>query len=114
MLNITMARGDIEACPFDITDSNGQLLDIDFDEIYFTVKRNFSDRTFLFQKRLGAGTIEKIETGKYTFTIEPNDTDYLSFGKYVFDIELLYENEIKKTFTGILTLTEESTHYVNE
>jgi hypothetical protein len=44
----------------------------------------------------------------------PEDTNNLDFGEYMFDIELVIEGQMKKTFTGRLRLTEESTHATNE
>ena len=114
MLTISMPRGDIRPIRFTVTDTNGSVSDIPFDEIYFTVKRSFNDKYYLFQKRLSDGTIELDQSEGYTFVIQPQDTDNLSVGRYVFDIELVFGNEIKQTTVGEFELTNEVTFASNE
>ena len=119
-LNITMPRGDVRQERFGVYEDEKCtiLADIEFHDIYFTVKRNFSDTKYLFQKRLSNETINKGEDGLYHFAIEAEDTNNLPFGEYVFDIEVYRDNahnpDIKQTFTGRLLLTNESTHQRNE
>lgn len=113
-MKISMPRGDIRNVQFTVTDKNGKTFDTDFTEIYFTCKKFFSDRDYLFQKSLSGETIIKEADGVYRFTIESADTDYLDFGVYVFDIELVYGDKIKQTIVGTLTLTNEATHVRNE
>lgn len=118
-MSITMPRGDIRAVYFTVyNNSNGNgektVYDEGFDEIYFTVKTGYNKAEYLFQKRLSTGDIELMEDGVYQFVIEPEDTDNLKFGAYVFDIELVAGTDIKQTFTGSLTLTNEATHASNE
>lgn len=113
MMGITMPRGDIRPVGFMI---NSKIHDsLDFDNIYFTVKKNFNARDILFQKTLASGKIEKTDDGAYQFTIEPEDTDGMAYGSYVFDIEVVSEElHIKQTFLGTLTLTQEVTFAANE
>lgn len=117
-MRICMPRGDIRLVRFQVIDDDGDISDIDFDEIYFTVKKHYSDTNFLFQKRLSTGDIIKINTGDYQIRIEPQDTDNLIINRvgesYDFDIELRYEDQIKQTFAGEFVLTKEVTHAVNE
>lgn len=112
-MRITMPRGDIRPVGFKI---NSRIHDsLDFDNIYFTVKKNFNARDILFQKTLASGKIEKIDDGAYQFIIEPEDTDGMAYGSYVFDIEVVSEEfHIKQTFLGTLTLTQEVTFAANE
>ena len=111
MLNITMPRGDIRKVKFDVKDNTGAERN-DFTEIYLTVKNNSVQEEALFQKKLSDGSIVYSE-GYYHTQIECEDTDGLSYGNYKFDIELLGEN-LKETFVGILSLTEEVTFIGNE
>lgn len=113
-MRITMPRGDIMPITFSIKNADGSVTDIDFTEIYFTVKRTFFDKKVVFQKRLSNGSIEKEEQGVYSFTIQPQDTDDLDFRTYVFDIELVLNNEIKQTTVGELAITNEVTDARNE
>lgn len=114
-MKITMPRGDIRPVRFTVQDNFGEESDLEFEEIYFTVKRKFSDTDYLFQKRLGNGTIIADEAGGYSFVIESADTDNLRVGTYVFDIELVNESRgVKQTTVGELELTNEVTFAVNE
>ena len=115
MLRIVMPRGDIRDVRFTVYDSTGRVVsDIDFDEIYVTVKAKPDKPDFLFQKKLTDGSITKEDTGIYQFSIRPEDTNDLGFGSYPFDIELLYENVIKQTTLGSLEITPEVTFASNE
>ena len=113
-MEIKMARGDLERRNIILKDSSGSTYQTTPDEIYFTVKKNANDHDFLFQKKLSDGTISLVETWKYQFSINPEDTDNLNFGSYDFDIEVVKDGEVKKTFCGTLTLAKEVTHHYNE
>ena len=114
-MNIKMPRGDIKSFVFTVKDAAGELVEIDFENIYFTVKRSFSTKDYLFQKKLSDGTILKDENGNYHFTILPDDTNGKPYGDYVCDIELVnIAQSIKQTITGSFTLTNEATWEVNE
>lgn len=116
-MRISMPRGDIHFIEFSITNGNEEP-EIDFDEIYFTVKRKYTDTDYFFQKRLSTGGIEKIDTNTYQIKINPEDTNGLPICKptesYDFDIEVVYGNLIKSTSCGEFVLTKEVTHSVNE
>ena len=113
-MRIALCRGDIKYCRFCVYDENGHKSTTDFTEVYFTVKKKFSDRYYLFQKTLTGGTIEKIELGDYQIKIEPQDTNNLQFGEYKFDIQIQYENAIKETFVGDFVIKPEVTCSNNE
>ena len=119
ILTIVMPRGDVRPIQFDVYESDGETMtDIVFDDIFFTVKKNFTDKDPRFQKRLSDGSITKDEEGHYHTVIYSTDTDVLPFGEYVFDIELKKSNasvpDIKQTTVGRLIITEESTYARNE
>jgi len=113
-MQIVMPRGDLVKKTFVIRMPDKTPYTDALDEIYLTVKKSYLERNYKFQKRLSDGGIEYIGDGRYKFAIEPEDTNTLEFGDYDFDIEIVKIGEIKKTFTGTLTLTMESTHAVNE
>lgn len=118
-MRISMPRGDIRLVPFKIYQSDKTICETDFTEIYFTVKKKFTDSEFCFQKRLSTGGISKIETGSYQIKIEPADTDFLlinsqNFPYYDADIEVVYNDEVKTTITIQFVLTKEVTHANNE
>lgn len=112
MLTINMPRGDIRQVAFSVS-NDGAETGIEITEIFFTVKKQYEDKRYLFQKRLSNGTIIKDEAGNYIFTIEAEDTDNLDVDEYVFDIELVGEG-LKQTTVGKLVLTNEVTRRCNE
>lgn len=113
-MTITMPRGDIRDVRFTVFDPDGEISGIDFDEIFFTVKKHAGDATVLVQKTLNGAGISKIETGVYQLRIQAEDTDDLKVGAYAFDIELCFENSVKQTTVGTLELTPEVTHAGDE
>lgn len=114
MMEITMARGDLETRTFRVNGPDRSPFLNAFDNIYMTVKKFAEDKKYIFQKRLSDGGIMQVDDGVYQFTIMPDDTDGLAFGDYDFDIELVINGELKKTYLGVLHLTKEVTHHSNE
>lgn len=110
---IRFARGDLYAFPFSVEIDGKKSLAV-FDDIWFTVKKKFTDPEALISKRLKAGTIIGDGHGTYVVTILPEDTEELCFGEYVYDIQVQKLPGIKKTTTGTLELTWEATWKSNE
>ena len=113
MNKFTMARGDLYAIPFGIYIDNVLSTEA-MDEIYFTVKKNYQDKDFVFQKTVTGGGIATDGQGNYVVKILPEDTNELSVGSYDFDFEIVKMPSIKRTFAGTLELTREVTHWYNE
>ena len=86
-LSIIMPRGDVRSEKFEILESDGETKsDIEFDDIYFTVKRNFTDTKYLFQKRYDN------EQGDTLYFLDINKWDWSFAGdrvpeKYTYQIE---------------------------
>ena len=116
-MRISMPRGDIHYVEFAVS-ADDEFSGLDYDEIYFTVKRKYTDTEYLFQKRLSTGGITKIDDGVYRIKINPEDTDNLAINKsgewYDCDIEVKYQDLVKTTYTGEFVLTKEVTHSANE
>ena len=112
-ISITMPKGDLKPVSFFVKDQQGNIADVELEEIYFTVKIAYASKGFLFQKKLSTGDIEKNENGSYQFDILPEDTDPLKVGRYVFDIEIIGDR-LKQTTIGNLILTDEVTTIENE
>ena len=114
-MEIKMARGDLYTLPFALFIDDVQS-ELELDEVYFTVKRRYTERRALLQKKLTDGGIVSDGHGNYTLTIEPEDTQAMEFGTYDFDIEVVKEANpaIKRTFVGTIELTKEVTHHINE
>lgn len=113
-MTIRMPRGDIRLERFVVNNRDDTVTNIDFTEIYFTVKKSSKNIDFLFQKRLSAGEIIKLADGDYQVKIESDDTSDLSYGNYKFDIQLVYGNQLKETFVGDFVITDEITFKENE
>lgn len=118
-MRIAMPRGDIRLVRFLINDIGSVATDIDFSEMYFTVKKTTKDRAFLFQKKLSNEEILKLGPGDYQIRIEPEDTNNLTYGNYKFDVQLTWidergEQQLKETFVGDFVITEEVTYVTNE
>lgn len=120
-MRISMPRGDYRLVRFLVNERNGTAADVDFTEIYFTVKRSADDRLYEFQKRLSTGGIIKNGPGDYQIRILPQDTQKMivnttRFPSYAFDIQLDYKGSftIKETFPGDFVLTKEVTYPENE
>lgn len=111
-LLINMPRGDIRNVKFGVRAGNE--LKTDFTEIYFTVKDNFRKENVKFQKRLSDGDIVLGEDNYYHLQIQPEDTNSEDYGSYVFDIEVVKDDEIKQTTVGTFRITEEATYASNE
>lgn len=108
-MRIAMPRGDIRYERFLINNPDETRTDIDFDNVYFTVKKSPSDRVYLIKKSLRQGTITKLGLGDYQFKIEAKDTEKMKYGKYIFDIQLSYQDIVKETFSGEFELLYEVT-----
>ena len=108
MEHITMPRGDLKNVHFTVHDANDSEVSKGFTQITFTVKANTSSRRIAIQKKLTNGTIAK-DGSVYSFSIKPEYTDYLDYGVYYYDIELIRGDEIHQTFVGKLIITEEVT-----
>lgn len=111
MLQISIPRGDIRNVRFKVSD--GTTAYTDFTEIYFTVKKSYDSKQFLFQKKLSDGTIT-LSDDYYNLRIESEDTEGLEYRKYVFDIEVVKDDIIKQTTLGELNVTPEVTFASNE
>lgn len=113
MLKLSMPRGDIRNIKFTISDTSGVIME-PFDEVYFTCKRGFTQQNFIFQKKLSDDTIVFDNEGYYHLVIESADTSDLTYGEYVFDIEVVDGTSLKQTTVGQLKITEEATFLSNE
>lgn len=105
---ITMPRGDLRGVNFNVYDASGAEVSKPFTQVTFTVKNSPNSRKIVVQKKLTDGTIKR-NGNTYSFTIQPEDTDYLEYGAYYYDIELIRGDALHQTFVGKLILTEEIT-----
>ena len=110
-MTIELTRGDTGAYKFQRI-KNGEVIPTIADNIYFSIKKNFNVKETLLQKTINDMTFD--EDGTYHFLINPEDTNNLPYGDYVFDIEIVQEDYVKTLCKGIFKLTEEVTFKDNE
>lgn len=101
--SITLTRGDSFSATVIIYDAEGEeYTPEETDVIRFKCKKGFSDafRT-LIEKTIPNDTLELV--------LEPEDTEHLSYGDYVYDIQLTTGEGVIDTFiSSTLTLTGET------
>lgn len=104
-------RGDTKKYKFQRKNSGG-VITKKADEIYFTVKMNFINKDYIIQKKIDDMTFD--ENYYYSFTIEPQDTNNLLYGKYVYDLEVKDSGVVTTISKGIFEIKEEVTFSNNE
>lgn len=112
-MDIKFARGDTYYISRYFTDKEGKILklNIETDQINFTVRKNSEDSEEVVKKDFSNG-IEICEDGKCRITLKPQDTQELELGKYGYDIEIrIGINEecpfVRTTEVGTLKLTKD-------
>ena len=110
-----LIRGDTISLKFQRKTQNQEVITEKPDKMYFTVKNSYKHKEVRLQKSLTAGTIIYNEEDNYYYmTIEPEDTNDLNYGTYVYDIEVIVGNIVKTIAIGELKITKEVTFAENE
>lgn len=108
-------RGDTQGFKFQRKNINDEIITSIPTNVYFTVKDNVNNDNFIIQKTLDNGSITfSKDDNYYHFIIEPNDTNNLNYGCYVYDIEIIQNDYVKTVKKGYLELTNEVTFQSNE
>lgn len=109
-------RGDTAPLTWRLMDANKELIKIvDTTELYFSIKKNYNTQNILIQKRRSRGEVYFDEDSSTCLTILNHlDTATMSYGKYVYDIQLEDSGYVKTLARGEITLTNEATHLINE
>lgn len=88
---ITLTRGDTFRAIITIYDAQGNEYTPESEDVVrFALKRTVEDRTPLILKTIDNETM--------LLEIEPNDTKQLSFGSYIYDIEITLQDGTVDTF----------------
>ena len=112
---MNLIRGDTLKLKFKRIDKNGEVIKEKPDKLFFTVKSNYTVKSYLFQKSLSKNTIiYDEEDNYYKLTITPEDTNKLDYDTYVWDIEVITDNVVKTIAKGTLKLEQEVTFAENE
>lgn len=109
---MVLTRGDTGAFKFQRLNADGEPITSTPDAMYFTVKKSFSNNTYVLQKTLADMTLG--EDNYWHFALEPSDTASLSYGPYVYDIEVTSGEYVQTIAKGKLTLEEEATWITNK
>lgn len=113
MLNII--RGDTKYYKFKrINKLDGNIITTIPDKMCFTVKFDYNVEDVLIQKTLDNEIKFDEENSYYYFTILPEDTNNLPYGKYVYDIEITEKSKVTTIAIGEIELTEEVTFASNK
>lgn len=105
-------RGDSKTFTFQRKNKNGEVIAEKPDKMYLTIKQNEYEKQALIQKTFDDGII--FENGTYYVDFLPKDTDDLSFGEYVYDIEIINGDIVKTIKKDTFIIDSEVTHKENE
>ena len=114
-MDIELIRGDTYQLKFQRKLTDDTVITQKPDEMYMTFKRNYNEIGYVLQKRLSRNEIIFNEDDNYYYvTIEPEDTNDLDYGSYVFDIETKVGKVVKTIVLGKLKIKKEVTFAENE
>lgn len=105
-------RGDSKTFTFQRKDADGEVITEKPNKIYLTVKQNEYQKQALIQKTFDDGI--RFEEDTYYVDFVPEDTDDLSFGEYVYDIEIINGDIVKTIKKDTFIIESEVTHKENE
>lgn len=106
-VNLTMVRGDGKTIGISVSG-----LETAPDAIAFSVKRAYSSDDFTFQKTLDDGielTSSENTTYVYSVAIDPEDTQDLAYGHYVYDVEFTFDADRKTLLIGEFIISPDVT-----
>ena len=101
--NITMVRGDTLSFNVEVTDANGDLIEVD--SAYFTCKKLATDDVNVFKKALGSG-ISMLDNC-YVVRVAPEDTRNVSAGQYFYDMQIGVGEDIFTILKGVLEIEQD-------
>ena len=101
--NITMVRGDTLSFNVEVTDADGEIIEVD--SAYFTCKKISTDDSNIFKKALGAG-ITQDEDGM-TVRVAPEDTRNVNAGQYFYDMQIGIREDIFTILKGVLEIEQD-------
>lgn len=98
---ISLTRGDTFEADVTILSDGKPYTPVEGDVITFAMKKEYTDAEPLIEKAIPHATM--------VLQLDPSDTADLSFGHYVYDIDIVFSNGNKDTFIseGDLVLTPE-------
>lgn len=109
---LTMTRGDTEIFKFQRLDLNGDPILTEANKCWFSVKNTDNEQQVVLQKTIEDMTFD--EEGWYRFTINPQDTNELQYGDYVYDVEVIQDGYKQTISKGQFIIEYEVTFVNNE
>lgn len=105
-------RGDTFKFKFQRIDGNGEVITTKADKVWFTVKDNYYTDKIIIQKTLENEDITYDDEYFYHVIINNQDTQSLSYKKYVCDIQVENNGVVSTIYKDKFTLLEEVTFEV--
>lgn len=105
-------RGDSKTFIFQRKDKDNNVITEKPNKMYLTIKQNEYEKQALIQKTFDNGI--RFEEDTYYVDFVPEDTDNLSFGEYVYDIEIINGDFVKTIKKDTFVIESEITHKENE
>ena len=95
-------------------DADGNPITVRAENVYFVVKKKWTDKTPLIIKDISDMTFGS--NGYYRFSITPEDTENLPYGKYVWDFTAIEDDEAyrAKPAHGIFVIGNSAGWIINE
>jgi hypothetical protein len=109
---MNIIRGDYKIFTFQRKDKNKNIIVEKPDKMYITIKRNEYLKEVVIQKTFDNGIT--FEEGKYRVEFLPEDTDNLSYGDYIYDIEIINDDKPKTIKVDKFVIKAEVTYKENE
>lgn len=107
-----LTRGDTGQYCFQRLDADGDAITTTPTALYFTCKKSYQSSSVAFQKTIDDMTMD--DDGTWHFVIEPEDTEALDIGNYVYDIEVTESSYVQTIAKGTLKLLAEATWYTDK
>ena len=104
--NMEMVRGDTLSFGMELVD-----LDQDLDSAFFSVKKNYADTDYVFQKSLNDG-ITKSGDNAYIIRIAPEDTADIDVRDYYYELRIVCNSDVFTILRGVLMLASDITREV--
>lgn len=111
---LSLNRGTTAKYKFQRLDYNGDPILTRAEELYFVVKKRWTDSDAVITKDLSDMTFD--EEGYYHFTINPEDTEKMAYGRYVWDVTPVEDNNAyrAKPARGYLIVGNSAGWIINE
>lgn len=108
---LNIRRGDTKGFYFQ-RKMDGKPITEQAEKIYFSVKENDEVDDVIFQKTID--NMEFDDDSVYHFVVNPEDTDGIDYGDYVYDLEVVIGNYKKTISIGTFEIESEVTFPRNE